>query len=212
MPENGHIKNLGEIADVKFDDFGNPLVLGKPAKIIGHVSSRGRIIAVYGDTVVVCGEDEVYYEPQIRDMLKLSQREKIKCFYEKTCGAVIYTIHEGMRKYFIIKNESGHIGFPKGHIEFGETEEETAKREVYEETGIEISIDNSFRMEYTYKTLENTCKRCVYFLSYYEYRPAKVQESEIFQSWLVPFDEAVELLNFEQDREILKEAENFIKG
>ncbi|MBZ4670018.1 MAG: Inorganic pyrophosphatase [Oscillospiraceae bacterium] len=210
MPENELLKKLGEVVKINLDDSGNHSVLGNPAKIIGHTASMGRIIAVYKDTFVVCGENEIFYEPQIKEFLKIPQNEKIKCFYEKTCGAVIYTNHEGMRKYFIIKNESGHIGFPKGHIELGENEEETAKREVYEETGIEISIKNGFRMEYTYKTFDNTCKKCVYFLSHYEYKPAKVQESEIFQSWLVPFDEAVRLLNFEQDREILKEAENFI--
>ena len=34
---------------------------------------------------------------------------------------------------FLIKNNSGHIGFPKGHIEYGENERETALAEVFEE-------------------------------------------------------------------------------
>ena len=57
---------------------------------------------------------------------------EIFALYEKTCGAVMYTGDGDERRYFLIKNNSGHIGFPKGHIEYGESERETALREVFE--------------------------------------------------------------------------------
>lgn len=62
------------------------------------------------------------------------------------------------KKYLLIKNDSGHIGFPKGHIEVGETERQTARREVFEETGIDIEINEETRQEYTYKTLNGSIK------------------------------------------------------
>ena len=46
--------------------------------------------------------------------------------FEKLCGAVTYCRENGIIKYILIKNLSGHIGFPKGHSENGESEQQTA--------------------------------------------------------------------------------------
>ena len=72
--------------------------------------------------------------------------------FEKTGGAVMFTEKDGERRYLLIKNNSGHIGFPKGHIDYGENELETAKREVFEETGLDFVQYGDFRREYTYMT------------------------------------------------------------
>ena len=45
--------------------------------------------------------------------------------YEKSCGAVVYTVRDGTFLYLLIRNRSGHIGFPKGHVELGEDERES---------------------------------------------------------------------------------------
>lgn len=48
---------------------------------------------------------------------------------EKACGAIIFTNENNTRKYVIIRgvgNYQGYYGFPKGHMEAGETERETA--------------------------------------------------------------------------------------
>ena len=58
---------------------------------------------------------------------------------EKSCGAIVFTRENGIRKYVIIRGTGiyqGFNGFPKGHMEEGETESETALREVKEETGM----------------------------------------------------------------------------
>jgi ADP-ribose pyrophosphatase YjhB (NUDIX family) len=55
---------------------------------------------------------------------------------EKSCGCIIIE----NRKVLLIKQTSGIWGFPKGHVEHDETEEETAKREVKEETNIDVEI------------------------------------------------------------------------
>ncbi len=117
----------------------------------------------------------------------------------------------GVKKYLLIKNaDSGHIGFPKGHTEPGETEEETAEREVFEETGIRIKVDVSTRQQYSYINKSNAVKECVYFCN--EYNPeesVKIQQEEISESWLVSLSEALKLLNYPQDVEILKRADEF---
>lgn len=152
----------------------------------------------------------VMYEPYIREQIDFCEKyfnTKYHCLYEKTCGSVLFIREAGVKKYLIIKNDSGHIGFPKGHIEYGETEAQTAEREVFEETGISVKIDIDTRAEYTYKTLKETIKNCVYFCNEFKTHEIKIQKEEISQSWLVSFDEAMKLLNFSQDRVILEKAD-----
>ncbi len=172
---------------------------------------EGKVIAIYEGKLIVAPLDSVIYEPEIKKFLGIPQSEKVLCFYEKTCGTVMYTEQSGECKFLLIKNKSGHIGFPKGHIELNETEEETALREVFEETGFNVIISENFRTQYEYVTLENTHKTCVYFLARYSFAPAKIQESEILQSWLVSFDEAMSLLNFAQDRNILEKVQKYLE-
>ena len=66
---------------------------------------------------------------------------KLECLYESSCGAVVYRDIKGEVRYLLIKNRrSAHWGFPKGHIEPGETKQQTAVREVLEETGIHVKL------------------------------------------------------------------------
>lgn len=130
--------------------------------------------------------------------------------FELTGGAVMFTVKDGKRKYLIIKNESGHIGFPKGHVEYGETIEQTAAREVLEETGLSLDIFGSFRHEYTYTTKEGCIKTGVFFISEYVYRAPEIQREEILDDWLLSYDEAISKLNFPEDRELLEKADKYI--
>ena len=130
--------------------------------------------------------------------------------FEKTCGAVMFTEKDGLRKYLLIKNESGHIGFPKGHIDYGESESETADREVFEETGLRFEQFGDFCEEYTYTTKQNTIKTGVFFIGHYEYREPKIQEDEIVEDWLLSYVDAMRLLNFPEDKDLLGKAEKYI--
>jgi tRNA nucleotidyltransferase (CCA-adding enzyme) len=56
----------------------------------------------------------------------------------KKCG-IIYFDNQDQKYLLVYGKKSDKWGFPKGHQEFGETEEETAMREFFEETGIPIS-------------------------------------------------------------------------
>ena len=95
---------------------------------------------------------------------------RLECLYESSCGAVIFHDIKGEVRYLLIKNKrSAHWGFPKGHIERGETKEQTALREVQEETGLRVKLIEGFsclskyrirdRVEKTVTIFAATCKR-----------------------------------------------------
>ena len=66
--------------------------------------------------------------------------------HEKSCGAIVYRKSHGNTEILLIKHiNSGHWSFPKGHMENGETEIETAIREIKEETSVNVMIDPTFR-------------------------------------------------------------------
>ena len=58
--------------------------------------------------------------------------------YEKSCGAVVFCQKDSDIKFLLVRERSGFWCFPKGHMEAGESEQETALREVKEETGITV--------------------------------------------------------------------------
>ena len=134
--------------------------------------------------------------------------------YEKSCGAVVFTREGGEIKYLVIKSLTGIYGFPKGHVEQGETEEETALREVLEETGISVSLLSGFRVEeeYPLPQKEDTIKRVVYFLGEYCDQEPRYQASELTDALLVDYETAMSLFQFDVSRRILTEADKFLAG
>lgn len=166
------------------------------------------------DIFIAARENSVFYEPNIVKMVDKFIPEgsaDFICYYEKSCGAVMYTMDEGVRKYILITNISGHVGFPKGHIEFGETEKQTALREIYEETGVHTTIIDGFREFYNYKINNFIKKKAIYFLASFDPKDIQMDIMEISEYHLLPFEEAVEMLNFKHDKRILEKADNYIK-
>ena len=52
---------------------------------------------------------------------------------ERSCGAVVFTRVNGEIRYVVVTEKEGAHSYPKGHMEGNETEEETARREIFEE-------------------------------------------------------------------------------
>lgn len=80
--------------------------------------------------------------------------------HEKSCGAIVYRKSHGNTEILLIKHiNSGHWSFPKGHMEAGETEIETAIREIKEETSVDVMIDPTFRETVSYFPKRDTQKQ-----------------------------------------------------
>ena len=112
----------------------------------------------------------------------------------------------------LITNISGHIGFPKGHIENDENEKQTALREIYEETGVNAELIEGFRHSYNYYINGFIKKRAVYFLAHFNKEDIKMNIREISEYRLVTFEQAMAILNFKHDRDIISSADEFINS
>ena len=133
---------------------------------------------------------------------------------EKSCGTVPYTIKDGVIYYLLIKTKDGRFcGFPKGHVESGESEETTALRETWEETSLKPTITPGFRHEMLYSLRGGGKKRVVFFPAYFEGQlPKNNANFEKFNYVLLPFCEAYESLSFESNKEMLQKIDVFLKS
>ena len=164
---------------------------------------------------VVAPKRAVAYEPELRRFLQATEPEAIRlnCRFEKSCGAVLFTEQDGVRRYLLVKNRSGYYGFPKGHIEGTENEHETARREIEEETGLaDVTFLPDFCEINSYLCRATTKKRVVLFLARFA-ADADIRPSfEIHDYRLLLFEEAVRCLGHRNDKEILRKAEAFLAG
>ena len=132
---------------------------------------------------------------------------------EKSCGAVVFTRDgDGTILYVIIRSHEGIYGFPKGHIEGNESEEETALREIREETGLIPRLLPEFRRvdRYSLREKPNVAKQVVYFAAEYNGQTPVPQECELSEIRLMRYQEAWNTLQFASARRILAEADRFL--
>lgn len=138
---------------------------------------------------------------------------------EKACGAIIFTNVGNVRKYVILCGVGayrGDYGFPKGHMEAGETERETAIREVKEETGLDVVLFDDFRTVDEHALARegrpNDRKTNVYFLAEYHDQEFIAQKSEVSEIVLLDYGEAMNCLQYEESRRELTEAEQYLNS
>ena len=124
---------------------------------------------------------------------------------EKSCGAIVFTRENGIRKYVIIRGTGiyqGFCGFPKGHMEAGETEIQTALREIREETGLDVKLLDGFRETDEHflarEGRPDDKKTNVYFLAEYNDQEIKAQESEVSKIELMEYEDALSCLQSEE--------------
>ncbi len=122
---------------------------------------------------------------------------------EFSAGGVL--VKEG--KVLLVKDPSDVWSFPKGIVEEGESPEDTAIREVYEEAGVRGKIISELgEVVYWYvREGERIRKSVLYYLMEYvegEPKPSwEVKDAKFF-----PLEEARKLLKYKGDKEILRKA------
>ncbi len=132
--------------------------------------------------------------------------------YEVSCGGVVYTRQNNEILYLIVKSLEGYYGFPKGHVEGNETEEQTAIREIYEETGLKVKIIPGFKTvdEHPIPNRDGVIKRIIYFIAQYDNQDIIFQEEELLGAYLMTYQEASNVFQFESSKRILQEVNDFL--
>ena len=131
---------------------------------------------------------------------------------EHSAGAVVFTREAGEPRFVILSSVFGNPGFPKGHIEAGESDRDTALRETEEETGLRVRLLPGFRAVNVFPlpNKPNTWKQVIYYLGEYENQPLRPRAGEIAEARLLPYEAALSALRFENTRAVLREAKTFL--
>jgi tRNA nucleotidyltransferase (CCA-adding enzyme) len=131
--------------------------------------------------------------------------------WEKSCGGIIVFIEDNKEKFLVIKQMSGYYGFPKGHMEGDETEEETALREVYEEVGLKAKIVEGFRETLDYQVNKNIMKEAVFFLMRSDEKKVKLDKNEVLEYAWLGYKDAWKKITFEEEKEAFLRAYEYLR-
>lgn len=134
---------------------------------------------------------------------------------ERSAGAVVFSTTPGGPEYLLLRYGGGNWGFPKGHVEAGETDIIAAQREVEEETGIPIPMqkllegfedDTDYRFRRGHTLVEKDVR---FYLIEAQTREVKISHEHSGYAWL-PYAQALARVSFEGPRRILQAAHAFI--
>lgn len=123
-------------------------ILGVPEPI---ASFDGRVIGVIRrlndieDKLVVAPEGVLLHQGQIAEAVAFQEQyfsTRIDCIFRKSCGVIPYRVNNGVREFLLVfEHYSQCWSLPKGHMEAGETQVQTALRELFEETGLTAQLE-----------------------------------------------------------------------
>ena len=181
----------------------------------------GKVIAILQSKnkskLIVAPQGQVFYQSKLSEIFQQSGRMPeeyhLSCLYEKSCGAVVFHRGKDGIKLLLVRNCNGkYWSFPKGHMEVGENEHQTALREVYEETGLRVKIYSGYRQVSDYSPFANIKKRVVFFLAETDSDRVKIQRSEIESYVWASFEQAKRMCSYQNDLRILESAQKAIKS
>ena len=133
---------------------------------------------------------------------------------ERSAGVILFNKAEDIQ-FLVLKYPSGHWDFVKGNIEEGEEEEETVKRELFEETGINnLEIHQGFneKVQYNYYKKNNKVHKIVsYYLAETNQKEVKLSYEHLDYKWS-DYEDLMKSITFENSREVLKKGNERINN
>ncbi len=135
---------------------------------------------------------------------------------ERSAGAVLFSLDSkvGEIEYLLLNYAAGHWDFPKGNIENGEDEIQTARREIQEETGIyDVEFFKGFRnkIEYHYRHNQRLIqKEVIFLLAKTSIRDVTLSYEHNAYTWLA-YEKALALLTYKNAKNVLIEAKLFLE-
>ena len=141
-------------------------------------------------------------------------RKREQKAHEKSCGAILFK--RGKRtRFLLLKYIPGHWGFARGHVEKGESEKETALREIEEETGIRnirflAGFRENFRFSF-HKNGKSVQKQVVIFLGEAPQQVVRLSGEHLGYLWLT-YREAMNRLTHSTAKQVLRKARNYLEA
>jgi len=135
---------------------------------------------------------------------------------ERSAGAVVFYAENEFADpdYLLLNYTAGHWDFPKGNIEAGEVERQTAAREIREETGItDVEFIEGFRMKIGYRYRHGrriVQKEVVLFLARAKTNNVVLSHEHIGYAWK-KYEDALERLTYRNAKNLLAAAKDFLR-
>src|SRR3989344_8170885 len=139
---------------------------------------------------------------------------------EKSAGAIIFRMEKGEPMYLLlrypssVKSKKEYWDLPKGHMEKGESEEETVRREAVEETGLgDLKIFEGFRerIHYWFQFKgKKISKEVIFYLAKTNREKGTISTEHLGFQW-TSYAKAQEKLTYENAKRIIKKAQHFIR-
>lgn len=119
------------------------------------------------DKLIVAPEDMVFHQGQIAEAVQFQEQffdTFIISLLRRSCGVLPWREENGRKEYLIVFEQFSQCwSLPKGHMEAGETEAETALRELFEETGLTAQLDTGKSATIEYPISPIGKKQVVFF-------------------------------------------------
>lgn len=117
--------------------------------------------------------------------------------------------------YLLLQSHGGYWGFPKGHLEPGESTQKAALREAREEVGFNINPEDlQFRVSYSYneEPVDDVIKTktVILYPVVVNQKDVSLQAKELKSYRWVKTDEAVQLINIPGVKEMMQQANKFL--
>lgn len=131
----------------------------------------------------------------------------------------VYKKGKGEFLFCIVQEADGHWGFPKGHREEGESDEDAAVRELREETGVEnvdLQRGQTFSEHYAFVRdggrVEKTVTYMIGFVDSMEEKTDEAFAQEITEVQWLPYERAKETLTYKEGKDILEQVYQALKS
>ncbi len=130
---------------------------------------------------------------------------------ERSAGIIPFNTKT--KRFLLLHYPAGHWGFPKGHIEEGETDIDAAKREMKEETGLSCNLLFGFKSEISYfykKDGKLSHKTVVFFIGTLDKESVKLSFEHDGYKWIS--EKEKKEITYENERKVFERAIEFLRS
>ena len=161
---------------------------------------------IEGELINVKKDIIEYINDKYADGLKITE--------VKSSGALVFRYDKEKKlEFLLVKINGGNWGFPKGHIEENENEIEAAKREIKEETGLDVELyySDEFKKVISYITNDGNLKYVTLYLAEVgNDDQVYIDNDEIVDYKWLRLDEALKVITYSSQRDVLHSARLYL--